>query len=279
MLAVLLPLACWSVPVSTANGQLIIAHRGASYDAPENTLAAFRLAFAQGADGIEGDFHLTRDGQIVCIHDRDTSRVSKSKLVVAESTVAELKKLDVGRWKGRQWQGEAIPTLKEVIQVVPPDKHFFIELKGGPEIVPVLVRQLRDSKPNMKNWVVISFHADTIKACKASLPKLNCQWLTGYDKVRQAGELTGWSPSPEKILKTLRLCQADGIGSKANREAFNAKFIEQLARTGTRTFHVWTVDDVPTARFYQRLGAFGITTNRPKFIREGLEKQKRSGDR
>ncbi|MDA1056051.1 MAG: glycerophosphodiester phosphodiesterase family protein, partial [Planctomycetota bacterium] len=85
---------------TVSHGQLIIAHRGGSHDAPENTLAAFRLAFEQGADGIEGDFYLTRDNRIVCIHDADTKRVADKTLVVAESSLAELKRLDVGSWKG-----------------------------------------------------------------------------------------------------------------------------------------------------------------------------------
>ena len=69
---------------TTAMGQLIIAHRGASYDAPENTLAAFRLAFEQGADGIESDWHLSSDGEVVCIHDSDTKRVAGKQLYVAK---------------------------------------------------------------------------------------------------------------------------------------------------------------------------------------------------
>ena len=92
----------------------IIAHRGASADAPENTLAAFRLGWEQDADGIEGDFRLSADGRIVCIHDDDTQRVAGSRLVVSETSYNDLHALDVGRWKGEQWRGERIPSLAEV---------------------------------------------------------------------------------------------------------------------------------------------------------------------
>ena len=78
-------------------GGVIVAHRGASFDAPENTLAAFRLAWQQGADAIEGDFYLSKDNQIVCIHDADTKRTAVVSRQVAESTLAELRELDVGR--------------------------------------------------------------------------------------------------------------------------------------------------------------------------------------
>lgn len=70
----------------------IVAHRGASHDAPENTLAAFELAWEQGADAIEGDFHLTQDGHIVCLHDKDTKRTAGKKLVVGKSSLEELRK-------------------------------------------------------------------------------------------------------------------------------------------------------------------------------------------
>ena len=86
-----------SMPVM-AGEPFLVAHRGASADAPENTIPAFQLAWEQGADAIEGDFHLTADGHIVCIHDEDTQKVAGKKLIVPESTLADLRKLDVGAW-------------------------------------------------------------------------------------------------------------------------------------------------------------------------------------
>src|SRR5687767_10257607 len=83
-----------------------IAHRGASHDAPENTLAAVRLAWAQHADAVEVDVHLTRDGRLAVIHDPDTQRTAGVARVVAQSTLAELQLLDVGRWKASRFAGE-----------------------------------------------------------------------------------------------------------------------------------------------------------------------------
>ena len=90
------------------SAQLIIAHRGASHEAPENTLAAFRLAWEEQADGIEGDFYLTSDGQIVCIHDKTTKRVApkQPELTVAKSTLKQLRSLDVGSWKNPRYAAE-----------------------------------------------------------------------------------------------------------------------------------------------------------------------------
>src|SRR5205085_3299316 len=87
---------------------LIVGHRGASADAPENTLAAFRLAWEQGADAIEMDLRLTRDGRIVVFHDEDLRRVAgtKNKVKVEDLTSEELARFDVGSWKGERWEGE-----------------------------------------------------------------------------------------------------------------------------------------------------------------------------
>ena len=96
------------IPCGFAQIPDIVAHRGASYDAPENTIAAFKLAWEQGADIAEGDFRLTADGEIVCIHDQDTARVSDDYLVVSKSTLAQLRRIEVGAWKGKKWAGEKL---------------------------------------------------------------------------------------------------------------------------------------------------------------------------
>lgn len=152
--------------------QLVVAHRGASHDAPENTLPAFELAWQQQADGIEGDFHLTSDGQIVCIHDADTDRVSGVRHVVAETPLQVLRQIDVGSWKGAEWQGTRMPTFAEVLDIVPRDKWFFIELKTGPEIVPPLAKQLAVYDGDHNKLVIISFNAETLAACAEQLPDI-----------------------------------------------------------------------------------------------------------
>ena len=110
---------------------LIVAHRGASFDAPENTLPAFELAWEQGADAIEGDFLLTKDKQIVCIHDHSTKRLADRDLEVKSSTLAELKSLDVGFWKDKKYKNTRIPTLAEVFATIPDGKKIFVEIKCG----------------------------------------------------------------------------------------------------------------------------------------------------
>lgn len=123
----------------------IVAHRGASHDAPENTLPAFQLAWKQGADAIEGDFHLTKDGKIICIHDYDTKRVAGTKLIVKDSTLEQLQALDAGKWFRAEFKGTRLPTFAEVAATVPDGRKFYVEVKCGPEIVPALLRGIIES--------------------------------------------------------------------------------------------------------------------------------------
>ncbi len=253
------------------NGQLIVAHRGASHDAPENTLAAFNLAWEQGADGIEGDFYLSSDGEIVCIHDKTTERTAGVNLEVKKSTLSELKKLDVGRWKDKKFAGQQIPTLAEVLATVPAGKRMIIELKVGPEIVRPLDRVLKSAKFKPEQVLVIAFDAKTVAESKRVMPHIKAHWLTGYNAKQDFGP---WSPSSKDVIRTMRQINADGLGSQARRNVFDDKFIGLLKTAGIHEFHVWTIDNPADARYYKSLGAYGITTNRPAFIRRQLEAKK-----
>ena len=251
-------------------GQLIIGHRGASHDAPENTLAAFRLALEQGADGFETDFYLTADGRVVCFHDKDTERLCGKKLLVTQTALDELRALDVGSWKGPQWRGERMPTMEEVAAAVPGGKKIFIELKSGPEIVEPMARIIEASSLLPEQIVIISFHADAIAASKKRLPGIRAHWLSGYEEQKD-GRLT---PTREEVAATIRRIGADGFGSKAEPRHFDAAFIEHLCDSGCREFHVWTVNEPEIARYYQQLGAWSITTDRPGWLRTQLEQSK-----
>ncbi|MCA9260193.1 MAG: glycerophosphodiester phosphodiesterase [Planctomycetales bacterium] len=268
LLVAILIVSPWCATESSA--QRIIAHRGASHAAPENTLAAFRLAWELGADGIEGDFYLSSDGKIVCIHDRDTERVAGVKKVVADTSFADLRRLDVGRWKDESWEGERIPTLEEVLATAPRGKLVFIELKCGPEIVDPLVATLDLSTVPHENIVIISFNADVIAACEEKLPHLKSYWLTSYKQ----NDGQAWRPTATETSNTIRRIHADGLGSQAEPNCFDGAFINQLREGGVSDFHVWTVDDPILARQYLELGAWSITTNRPRYLRRELSKTK-----
>src|SRR5687767_15370020 len=113
---------------STAHCLEIIAHRGASYDAPENTMAAFRLGWEQQADANELDIYLTKDGKIILLHDKAIKRTTGVEGRPEELTLEELRKLDAGSWKGPKWAGEKLPLLDEVLATIPAGKRVFIEI-------------------------------------------------------------------------------------------------------------------------------------------------------
>ena len=243
---------------------LVVAHRGASFDAPENTLPAFKLAWAQGADAIEGDFLLTKDGHIVCIHDRTTKRFCDQDLVVANSTLKQLKALDVGSWKNEKYEGARIPTISEVFATVPEGKKIFVEVKCGVEIIPPLVMKIKESNLGCEQIILICFKAEVVKSFKEILPYHKAFWLSGFKKDKKGA----WNPSIESVLATIKSCTADGLDSQ---HSIPNEFSKAVLDAGYE-WHAWTINDVPTAKRLINRGIYSITTDRPKLIASGLGK-------
>lgn len=253
----------------TVFGQAIVAHRGASHDAPENTLSAFRLAWEQGADAIEGDFHLSKDGHIVCHHDLDLKRTANDWRKVADLTLAELQLLEVGSWKHARFKGESIPTVREVMAVVPEGKQLFLEIKCGPEIMDPLCEVLAtNSGLPPSQLVFIAFDEEVIRHCRARLPEYKAHWLTSYKRT----VLGTWKPKRKSILATLREVNASGLDTKADPDRVTPALVHAI-RKADLEFHCWTVDTPALARHFKELGVDSITTNRPAWIREQLKRE------
>ncbi|TWU62836.1 glycerophosphodiester phosphodiesterase family protein [Crateriforma conspicua] len=255
-------LAFVNVHPTIAEKPLVIAHRGASADAPENTLPAFELAFEQQADGVEGDFYLTIDGQIVCHHDKDTERTGGKKLVVKDCTLDQLRGLEYGQWKAPEFRGTAIPTFQQVYQSVPEGKRFVIELKVGPEIVAPLKAELDRLHHGQIDLLIIAFQEDTVAKCKELLPQIPVHWLTSF----RQGDDGVVRPTAAQIAQTVRETSADGVGMQGKRDVIDDAFIAELRRGGCDDFHVWTIDDPADAQYFARLGASGVTTNVPAVV-------------
>ncbi len=243
---------------------MIVAHRGASHDAPENTLAAFALAWSRGADACEGDFRLTRDGRIVAFHDRDLKRLCKRDGRIEAMAFDDVRRLDVGSWKGARWRDERPPTLAEVLATVPPKKRFLIELKAGPEIVPALVRDVRASKLAPDQTIVIAFDRAAAQEAKRKLPDRKVYWLSGF-KRDDAGRTT---PTVESLVRDAKAAGVDGLDVDA-RGPIDAAFVKHVRDAGLE-LHVWTVNDVALAERMRRLGVDSITTDRPGWLRKRL---------
>jgi glycerophosphoryl diester phosphodiesterase len=246
----------------------LVAHRGASYAAPENTLASYRMAWREGADRIEGDFWLTADERIVCLHDPTTERTAPGQKVadVRSTPYAELRKYDVGRWKSRNFTGTAIPALEEILREMPEGTQIYIEIKQDtPRIVEVLLQVVAASPVSLDQVMLISFSAAIVRQVKETVPALRVLLL--YDLEDPASEY-GAVSSLSELLALARSIKADGLGLG------NSRLIDENLVRGIREahlqFHVWTVNDVEDAFRYIALGVDSITTDRPAGLREEI---------
>ena len=240
----------------------IIAHRGASYLAPENTMASVRLSWKKGAD-VEVDVYLTKDNRIVVIHDGSTKRTGGMDLKVAEATSDELRKLDVGSFKSQEYAGEQIPFLDDIVETIPPGRRLFIEVKGAREVLPYL-RELLVRSGKMSQIVIIGFDLETVAESK-KLIDVPTYWLKGTEKIKDTEQ---WIPHDPKLAQRVKDRGLDGL------DVHYAGITEEFARAAKASgqkLYVWTVDDPNEARRLVKLGVDGITTNRPGWLREQLD--------
>jgi glycerophosphoryl diester phosphodiesterase len=232
----------------TTASPLIIGHRGASAEAPENTLAAFKLALAQGAAGIEFDVQVTADGVPVIIHDRLLDRTTNGRGVVTAHTAAQLQPLDAG-------QGERIPTLDQLFETFGRRLLYNLEIKNvywretGAEVAIAGRIQAHNLADRM---VISSFNPLALKRIRphlagpALLALLRFSGPLQYTRYLFEGE----AEHPHYPLVT---------------EAYMANM-----RHRGRRVHVWTVDDPLEAQRLLRLGVHAIITNKPGFLKEQL---------
>lgn len=154
----------------------LVAHRGASHDAPENTLAAFRRAWDAGVECVELDVHLSRDGVPVVIHDPDTKRTTGRPGRVADQTLAELRALDAGAWKAAAFTGERIPTLAEALATIPAGRTMFVEIKSGPETAAVIAKVVREATPANARIALQGFDPAALRVLADALPDAPAYW-------------------------------------------------------------------------------------------------------
>ena len=237
---------------------LVLGHRGASADAPENTLAAFRLALEQGAEGVELDVWRCASGEVVVHHDADARRTAGSPLRVTSATLAELKRLDVGAWKGDRFRGQTVPTLPEVLQALP-GAVLNVELKsaGVPDLrlAAAVARALRQAGAGDR-CLVSSFDPALLAAFRAAAPGVPCGILFADDQRWRVRELVG--------TRLLRV--------RAVHPQWTLVTPERVRRWRARGLEVntWTVDDPGTVARLCALGVAAVITNRPALARAAV---------
>jgi glycerophosphoryl diester phosphodiesterase len=234
----------------------IIAHRGASGHAPENTLAAFERAVQLGAGFIETDLHLTRDAQFVAIHDATLERTTNGRGAVRDFTLRELRRLDAGKWFDRDYMGQRIPTLDEILEFARKnDVIFYLEVKydaawGMHHSLMAALQKVE----NAARTIVISFDQTTLAALRRVDASIMMGLLadeSGKDYVKDALELGARQLCPQASLVTQELVE----------RAHGADL--QVA--------TWTVDDAKEMRRLIAAGVDGIMTNFPDRLRAVIE--------
>ncbi len=232
----------------------IIAHRGASYLAPENTVAAAKLAWKSNADAVECDIYLTKDNRVICSHDATTKRTTGSDLKISDMTSDILRTLDAGSFKGERFRGEKMPFLEELIKTVPRKKELVVEIKCGPEVLPFLEKMVTQTKRKII-FSFICFNFETITETKKVFSAYPCYWLCS---------------GKELLELTLEKVPAAGLeGVSLHFSIIDEELMRKAKDIGLEVYS-WTVDDPAEARRLISLGVKGITTNRPGWLNEQI---------
>ena len=240
----------------------IVAHRGASAHAPENTLAAFRLALEHGADGVELDAKLTADGQVVVIHDQTVKRTTGAAGVVREMTLAQLKALDAGSFFDSSFVGEPIPTLDEVFAAVGSRTLINVEITNYTSVWDALPERIADlvTRHGLQDRILFSsFHPLNLIRIKRRLPNTPAAILT------QGGErgraLRGWAGrlfAPDFIHPYFSDVDGNSLSEEHRR---------------SRRVNTWTVNDPDEMRRLFKIGIDGIITDDPRLARRIMEEK------
>lgn len=251
---------------------LIIGHRGSSALAPENTLAAFRRAIADGADGIEFDVRLARDGVAVVIHDATLERTAFLKRRVSHLTAADLQATNVGSWFGKsrlrrrqtdveEFANETVPLLSQVFELFEKqDGRLYLEMKADPgsgdELVREVVRSIRDA--GFRERVVVEcFDLELITKVK-----------TIDSGIRTAALFDRKLSQPSAVFRRCLPEIAEEAGADEialHHSLARPRIVEQALRLNQQVV-VWTVDDPIWVRNARTLGIAGLITNNPSVL-------------
>ena len=261
-------------------GMAIVGHRGASDDAPENTLESMKLAWQQGATAAECDIVLTKDGEIVLMHDDSTKRTALGgiDLLVGQAEWAKLRELDVGSFKGEKWKGVKIPRLVDVLRVIPEGRRLFIEIKSGnmntgadQAVLPALVELLSHEKIAPSAVTIISFDHNILAKLKMIAPQYQAFYLTTFVEYPGNWPYMRTDADLEKMIQTAKAAHIDGIDME-NSSVISAAWVEKIHAAQLKTA-IWSYkadDTVANAQKYRAMGVGYYTTNAPGVVRREL---------
>ena len=249
----------------------VIAHRGSSGAAPENTLAAVRLALAQKSDVVENDIQRTKDGELVIMHDTTLTRTTDVEQVfpdrapwnVRDFTLAEIEQLDAGAWFAPRFAGERVPTLAEWVSTVGQQAGMLLEPKA-PELYPGIETDLDKELRSLP-----AFNR-ALKADHVVVQSFNHAWLRAYKDMAPdvpVGLLYGSKPTELDIASAATW--AEQVNPALG--AIDQPTVEQIQAHGMEA-HVWTVNAGTDMRRAIDWGVDGIITNYPQVLRDILRR-------
>jgi glycerophosphoryl diester phosphodiesterase len=232
---------------------LLIAHRGASGHAPENTLAAFRLALEMGAEAVEFDVHQTADRELAVIHDEDLRRVAGRGEQIRDLTWQELLRFDVGSWFDPRFHDEKVPRLEQVFDLLSGKAELHLEIKAGSSVYPGIeesvVAFLRRRRA-LQSCLVSSFDHRALSAVRALEPRTRLGYLLGDTPLERA-----WKEIKELKAESLNLSRRQACPKTA----------AACHRRGLKLL-VYTVNEAEEARRLAGMRADGVFSNYPELL-------------
>jgi glycerophosphoryl diester phosphodiesterase len=268
----------------------VIGHRGAAAYAPENTLASFRMAQDMGADWFELDVHLTKDGQVIVIHDEKVDRTTNGHGEVRDMTLAQLRELDAGSKKDPKFAGEKLPTLAEALDLGRTKTGVYLEIKNDDDDTDLMAKILRDAEGQAhgsdgllrdmmrhiedsgtrnleltrKTITLIREHRMARRVIVQSFSPIVCAiMLAEAPEIRTeylGAEIEKHPEYWENYMRWAALLPVAGMN--VNHESITEERMKAFHKAG-RTVAVWTVDDEAIMRRLVGWGVDGIISNRP----------------
>jgi glycerophosphoryl diester phosphodiesterase len=247
--------------VENDKSPIVIAHRGGAKLAPENTLAAFENAIALGVDMIEIDVHLSKDKEIIVIHDYTLDRTTNGTGDIKDLTLDEIKQFDAGSWFSENYVNEKVPTLNETLEEINGRCKLLIEIKDGDERYPGLEKKIVQTikAQNASQWVVIqSFNKKSILRIKEMYPELITYYLMGMNFNEFYSKISNQISEGKSIERKF-----DGVAP--HHPSLDKNKVAFLHNAGYGVF-TFTVNDKSDMKKVVEIGVDGIITDSPDIL-------------
>jgi len=249
-----------------AEGVVLIAHRGASGYAPENTLPAFEKAVAMGAPACELDVHLSRDGQIMVMHDSTLERTTNGQGKVAESDSDDLRTLDAGEKFSPEFKGTRIPFLAEMIDALQGKAVLVCEIKAGIGRIEKKILDLIQEKGIEDTATIISFNTEALKNARALDREIITMYLKGSPSKTVEGK-TVYLPTPLSVIDEAEALDVDALN--LHYQGITPELVRAAHARGFKVY-AWTVNSIAKAKELLDMGVDGITGDYPDRLQTAL---------